>query len=52
MIRPKLPAVLDAADRRIVGIGLVIVLCFFLACVVVGGGIGAGVAVFRILSGL
>lgn len=50
MDRLKLPA-LDAADRRIVGIALVLVLAFVLLCVVVGGGLGIGVLAFKTLAG-
>ncbi len=46
---PPLP--LDQADRRIVGIGLVVVLAFLLMCLVIGAGLGAGVLAFRVLSG-
>lgn len=49
MMRPKLPA-LDAADRRIVGVAVVLVFGFLLACMVIGAGLGAGVAMFRLLA--
>lgn len=53
MTRPKLPTLpIDQADRRVVVIGLVIVLMFFLACVAIGGGLGAGVWAFRLMSGM
>jgi hypothetical protein len=42
---------LDASDRRIVGITLVLLLAFLLVCIVVGGGLGAGVLMFRLVSG-
>lgn len=48
---PPLP-MLDQADRRIVGIGLLIALAFLLGCLVIGAGLGVGVLVFRVLSGL
>jgi hypothetical protein len=53
MIRPKLPALPmpDAADRKVIGIGIIIMLVFLLACIVVGGGLGAGVFAFRFMSG-
>lgn len=42
---------LDAADRRILGIALVLAVLFVILCVVVGGGIGAGVMMYRLVSG-
>lgn len=50
MKRIPLPT-LDQADRRVVGIALIVILAFLLACLVVGGGVGLGVFAFRMLSG-
>lgn len=50
MKRPKLPA-LDQADRRIVGIGIILVLAFVVACAAIGAGLGLGVRMFALLSG-
>lgn len=50
MRRLLLPT-LDQADRRVVGIVLIVMLAFLLACLVVGIGLGAGVLMFRLLSG-
>jgi hypothetical protein len=49
--RPKLPT-LDQADRKVLGVAIILVLCFALACIVVGAGLGAGVFAFRLLSGM
>lgn len=49
----KLPALptLDAADRRIVSIGLVLLLSFVLACMAIGAGVGLGVRAFFWFAG-
>lgn len=48
--RPRLPT-LDEADRKVIGIGLVVALAWVLACMVVGLGLGLGVATFKLLAG-
>lgn len=48
----RLPGIpLDPADRRILAIGIILVLVFILVCIVIGGGLGAGVLAFRLVSG-
>lgn len=51
MKRTPMPT-LDQADRRVLGVGIILVLCFLLACIVIGAGIGAGVFAFKLLSGM
>lgn len=53
MMRLKLPALpLDEADRRVIGIAIIIMLAFLLVCLVIGAGLGAGVFAFYAISGL
>jgi hypothetical protein len=47
LTRLKVP-MLDAADRHVVGIGLVIVLAFLLVC----GTLGLGLRIFWLAAGL
>lgn len=52
MTRPRLPALpLDQADRRILGIGIILLLGFLFVCATVGAGVGIAVAAFRLLAG-
>lgn len=47
---PPLPTP-DAADRKVIGVGIILLLAFLLVCVVVGGGLGLGVFAFRVMAG-
>lgn len=50
-MRPRRPTLLDADDRRIVGMGLVVLLAFVLVCMAIGAGLGLGVRVYSLMAG-